>query len=340
MNKTKLYKNLLIVAALCILLVIGMFSYLNSSPISMDNVIVSVSYGASISSVAHQLKINHCITSKNFFKVMSLTRGRRTLKSGRYELYRGMTTLEIIDKMTKGNILTSKVTIPEGFNIFQIGKRLESKKICSSAKFIFFAQNRNFLRSRDIDFLSAEGYLFPDTYVFAIGSDARDIIAAMHRRMIKILKNEKENYRTKMDDHEILILASLIEKEARVKSEQRFISSVFHNRLKLNMRLDCDPTVRYAVKRFKGPIYYKDLRSRSLYNTYKYKGLPPTPIASPGKKAIAAALNPVESGYLYFVARNNGSHYFSKNLKEHNRAVQYYQRGKKNGFIDSQKLTE
>ena len=135
----------------------------------------------------------------------------------------------------------------------------------------------------------------------------------------------------------LINLASLIEKEAKLPSERNLISAVFHNRLKRGIALYCDPTVRYAVKKFKGRITYSDLKTDSPFNTYKYRGLPPTPICSPGKESIIAALNPAKSSYLYFVARDDGSHYFSKTLKEHNRAVDYYQKGINNGFVDSQK---
>jgi UPF0755 protein len=123
MNKLKLYKYILIIIAVAFLINAGIFSYLNSPPVSMDQTIVTVAYGATITSIAQHLKLNHCITSKNFFKAMSVIKGRRSLKSGRYKIYRGMTTLEIITQMTKGKILTSRITIPEGFNIYQIGKR-------------------------------------------------------------------------------------------------------------------------------------------------------------------------------------------------------------------------
>ncbi|HDP80904.1 MAG TPA: endolytic transglycosylase MltG [Spirochaetes bacterium] len=187
---------------------------------------------------------------------------------------------------------------------------------------------------------SLEGYLFPDTYIFPEESDSRDVIMAAYRRMRTVLDGlDLPNMKISgLSLHETLTLASLIEKEAQIPRERKYISAVFHNRLKRGMKLDCDPTVRYAARNFKGPITRSELDSLSPYNTYVHRGLPPTPICSPGKESILAAVNPAPVDFLYFVSRNDGSHYFSATLNEHNRAVRFYQRGVKSGFIDRQKL--
>ncbi|TFH42217.1 MAG: endolytic transglycosylase MltG [Chrysiogenales bacterium] len=236
-----------------------------------------------------------------------------------------MTSCKILRKLSRGDVVTQRVTIPEGFNLFQIRDRLEARGVTAAGAFMHHASDPGFLTGLGIDALTAEGYLFPDTYRFPEGSDARDVIAAMHRRMKSVMKEMPASV-AGLDLHGILTLASLIEKEARIPSERRRIASVFHNRLKLRMKLDCDPTVRYAVKRFTGPIRVSDLNSDSPYNTYRRAGLPPTPICSPGRESIVAALYPEQSSYLFFVAKNDGSHHFSRTLSEHNRAVLLYQR--------------
>lgn len=171
-------------------------------------------------------------------------------------------------------------------------------------------------------------------------SDARYIIKIMNERLKHILNDIDLSglNKLKLNMHELLTFASLIEKEAKIPSERKYISAVFHNRRRFGMKMDCDPTVRYAVKKFTGAIYRKDLESESPYNTYVHYGLPPTPISSIGMDSIISALNPAPVDFLFFVARNNGSHYFSRTLKEHYRAVDYYQKGIKNGFIDKQRL--
>jgi UPF0755 protein len=160
----------------------------------------------------------------------------------------------------------------------------------------------------------------------------------MHRRLLREISGiDEAKGMNRGRIKELLTLASLIEKEASIPAERKLVSSVFHNRMKRGMRLDCDPTVRYAVKNFDRPLTYRDLASDSPFNTYRHRGLPPTPICSPGREALLAALRPAKTDYLFFVARNDGSHYFSTSLREHNRAVDYYQKGINNGFRDKQR---
>ncbi len=304
----------------------------------MQKEMFRVEAGSSVQGAASKLKKMNLIRSVSFFKALSYLHLQRHIKSGSYIIHRGMTSREIFRRLASGKIITSRVTIPEGFNLYQIGERLDEEKICSEKGFLHYSFDRSFLRSIGIDSFSAEGYIFPDTYVFPRGSDPRDVILVMHKKMKSVLQEVKGavDLPLKMKKNRLLILASLIEKEAKITAERRRISSVFHNRLERGWRMDCDPTVRYAVKKFTGSITLSDLKSDSPYNTYRYRGLPPTPICSPGKGAIMAAAMPEKTDYFFFVARNDGSHYFSKTLRRHNRAVRYYQRGKKNGFRDDQ----
>lgn len=332
-------KNIIASLLLLCLLAAATGYTLNLPPAGTSGSDFHVNYGETVRTTAKRLEENQIIRSADYFVLLSYIWRRQSIKSGKYELHRGMTSLDILKKMTRGEILTGRVTIPEGFNLFQIAGRLDETGICDEADFLMYAHDEDFLASIRIYSPSAEGYLFPDTYVFPQESDPRDIIAQMHKRTLRELENLDALY-SDSRIHDILTLASLIEEEARIPGERALISAVFHNRLRKNMRLDCDPTVRYAVKNFDGPLTYRDLDSDSPYNTYRRRGLPPTPISSPGRESLRAALRPAQSNYLFFVARNDGSHYFSTNLREHSRAVDYYQKGVKNGFRDRQKRAD
>lgn len=306
----------------------------------MQNDTFTVKEGETIRGVATRLKKQNLITSDKLFIAIGRTIGTAGIRKGKYRINAGDSSLGILFKFMKGDVVKRKITIPEGFNIYSIAERLAAQQIVETGDFLYYAFNTAYLESIGIRSASAEGYLFPDTYLLPESSDARDVIAVMHKRFRQVVASTDISARDdiKLTTHELITLASLIEKEARIASERRYISAVFHNRLEKGMKLDCDPTVRYAVKNFTGRITFGDLASNSPFNTYVHRGLPPTPICSPGKESIEAALYPADAGYFFFVARNDGSHYFSKNLKEHNRAVNYYQKGIRNGFKDTQRL--
>lgn len=318
-------KKILAIAVLCIIAGLSLLLYLNAAPPRMREQIFTVSYGDTMRRIAFNLRNKELIRNSDFFVSLSYVLNRRFVRAGTYKIFPGMNSFEILRKLTRGDILSRKITIPEGFNLYQIADRLEANRICGSDAFLESASDRTFLNSLGIDSPSAEGYLFPDTYVFPERSDPRDVIGVMYKKMMRVL-GTRPAYGPGMSVRELLTLASLVEKEARVYNERELISSVFHNRLRKNMKLDCDPTVRYAVKKFTGPITVSHLNTDSPYNTYRRTGLPPTPICSPGRESILAAMYPMKSDYLYFVAKNDGSHQFSKTLKEHNEAVQKYQR--------------
>ncbi len=316
----------------------GVLYWFNSPPDLMKEEKIFIKKGDTVGTAARLLKEKNQIKNTDFFKLLAILQNAGVI-NGRYKIYRGMTSNEILSRLSRGDIIKRKVTIPEGFNIYEIADRLSAEEITDRDDFIKFSFDKDFLSSTGIASQSAEGYLYPDTYIFAEGKDARDIIISMHNRLKEVLKSIDLSAMKKLDlnENKLLNLASLIEKEAKVASERGLISAVFHSRLRKGIALYCDPTVRYAVKKFDGRITYRDLQIDSPYNTYKHRDLPPTPICSPGKDSIIAGLNPADSAYLYFVARNDGSHYFSKTLKEHNRAVDFYQKGISNGFIDNQK---
>lgn len=249
------------------------------------------------------------------------------IKAGEYLLSASMPPLKILSTLAEGKVRLYRVTIPEGFDLKQIADAVAKAGFGTKEAFLKAAGNPMLLAQRNVAAETFEGYLFPDTYFFPKGTNSNDIIMAMEKRMRSVFSLEWQHQAKKlgMDMHKILTLASIIEKETGDLSEMGLISSVFHNRLKKKMRLESDPTVIYGIKDFNGNIQRKHLQAYTPYNTYKIKGLPPGPIANPGKAAIKAALFPETTDYLFFVSRKDTTHQFSTNIKDHNRAVRKYQ---------------
>jgi UPF0755 protein len=304
-----------------------------SIPRSTENepVNVIIKSGTSLNSIANLLKDNDIIYSSYLFMFYSFLT-RSNLIAGEYELKKNMSTFDIIMKMKHGerNIYTLKII--EGYNIYSVAEIIQNAKITEKDEFIRLAKNRNFLDRLKINSGSLEGYLSPDTYYYSKETDIDKFIERIVQRTFKSF--EKENIRDrmqelKMDINQVLTLASMIEKEAKMKEEKPLISAVFHNRLRRNMSLDCDPTVTYGTGAFFSPITKKDLATPTPYNTYVLRGLPKGPICNPDKNSIMAALFPAPVDYLYFVSRNDGTHVFSKDMATHNRFVTIYQRVKK-----------
>ncbi len=317
----------------------GSIYYLNQSPLMMREEVFIIHEGESLRMIAYRLKKNNLIKNSNFFLASGVLNPGYNYKSGKYRIKTGMTAFDILKAIYLGRVLTEKITIPEGYNIYEMAEKLDDAGITSKNEFLKYCTDRQFLKRIGINSITAEGYLFPDTYVFNESMNAGEVIKVMYKRFSSVIKEigVKEIKSSGLSYGDLIKMASLIEEEAAVSSERKYISSVFHNRIKKNMRFDCDPTVRYAVKRFTGKIYFSHLKTDSPYNTYIYKGFPPTPISSPGRDSIIAAIHPAESSYLYFVSRNDRSHYFSSSLKEHNMAVKKYRDGD-NGFNDNQRL--
>jgi len=279
--------------------------------------------------VAHELSRQGLIRSSRAFQAIAYIQDKqKQVMVGEFSLSPSMLPSEIIRRITSGKTVLYSVTIPEGYRITEIAALLHSVGLADFESFIRQTRDESLIRSLGIPTDSLEGYLFPETYHFSKFTSEAKIVQKMvdtFKEQVsksQMLKSAKES---PLSWHEIITLASLIEKETGLDSERKMISSVFHNRLRKNMRLQTYPTVIYAIEKFDGNIRKRDLKIDSPYNTYRYKGLPPGPIASPGIKSIVAALSPVESVHLYFVSRKNGSHHFSSTLVEHNRAVQKYQ---------------
>ena len=252
------------------------------------------------------------------------------IKAGEYELSSAMTPLQVLDTLTKGKVKQHKASIPEGYTVSQIAEILESKGITNKEVFLEKCFSPQYSSSLGIEADSLEGYLFPDSYLFSKYLEPENVIETMVSRFRRIYTPQYSERAKELgfSDHEILTLASMIEKEAAIPRERFLVSGVYHNRLKRNMRLYSCPTVIYAIKNFDGNLTKRDLERYTPYNTYLIRGLPPGPICNPGKEAIVAALYPATTEYLYFVSKNDGSHHFSSTFKDHDIAVWKYQKGK------------
>jgi UPF0755 protein len=250
----------------------------------------------------------------------------RSLKAGEYEVPRDATTWDVITLLESGRVRQHAILLPEGATVAELARTLEAQRLAGADAVARVATDRKFLETQGIEGPSAEGYLFPDTYQFVRGMTAEEMLGRMAQRMrAKLTPEIRGRARDRgLSVHQLLTLASIIEREAVVKDEQKLISAVFWNRLKLNMPLQADPTVQYAVAKERRALTRADLGTDHPYNTYVRPGLPPGPIASPGLPAIQAALDPAPVKYLYFVARDDERHHFSTTVDEHNAAVARY----------------
>lgn len=274
------------------------------------------------------LKEGGIIKNEFIFLVLGkLTVTDRKLRAGYYNLNTSMNPLEVFNRLRKGMIVQYVITIPEGSMIEDTIIKLKDTGLID-ADSQELVRDKDFLASLNIDAPSLEGYLYPDTYNFAKGADPKDIFRMMVQKLGEEFDESlrKRSEELGMSAKEILTLASIIEKEAIFNRERPLISAVYHNRLKKKMRLQADPTVVYGIKKMQDGITRADLKRVTPYNTYIIYGLPPSPIASPGIKSIRAALYPADVDYMYFVSKNDGTHYFSRTGEEHTKAVMLYQR--------------
>ena len=280
--------------------------------------------------IAGALKDAGVIRSRLAFLAVAVARGSyRRLLAGEYEFAPGFPLLEIVRRLEQGRGLVHRVTIPEGLAAQQIAQLLAERGLVDRDRFMGLLRDRGILERLRLEGDSLEGYLFPDTYRLTRGLSEEAIVQRMARRFQEVFGPEEQARARalEMSALEVVTLASLIEREAHVPEERPVISAVFHNRLRRGMPLQSDPTVMYGLSRFSGRLTKANLQAPSPYNTYLRQGLPPGPIANPGRASIMAALYPVSSRYLYFVSKNDGTHAFSTNLREHDTRVRRYQMG-------------
>jgi len=327
----------LVIALLALFCFVGMVGWVASAfmPVGGSRKVQIVIPARSSSwDIAKALKKAGIIRSVWGFVIAARVLGESTkLQAGEYEFSPEMNLIEVIDKIASGDTLSLRVTIPEGYTIEQIAALLKSHRLAEEPKFIQLARYHagRFRDLLEVPGNSLEGYLFPDTYLIpkATSEEAiiRMMLTAFQKKILEPMDQDLQSSDRTL--HEIVTMASMVEREARKPQERSMIAAVLWNRLQEGMRLQCDATVQYALGYHKSRLLYEDLKVESPYNTYLHPGLPPGPIANPGKGAIQAALKPARLDAFYYVARPDGSHIFSKTLDEHQRAIQEVQRLRK-----------
>jgi UPF0755 protein len=312
-------------------LVIFSFSPLNSQ--SQNSSIIEIYRGENPNEITKRLTANGIIEdTKSFILLGRLTREWKKIKTGEYKLSSAMSPFEIFSTLSTGVSIAYPVTVREGENMYEIAEDLASKGLTDKGRFIKLCKNIEFISSfgplKNNPPQSLEGYFFPDTYFFNRTLNDVEMAKQMVRHFFTYWGKRQDDRAAQlhMTRHQVVTLASIIEKETGAQEERPIISSVFHNRLKKHMRLQSDPTTIYGMwEKYRGKIHKRDLAAKNLYNTYSIDFLPIGPIANPGKEAMEAALFPTASPYLYFVSHNDGTHQFSRTFEEHNRAVQKFQ---------------
>lgn len=294
------------------------------------NTVVQIDSGMSVAAIGKKLESQGVIADARYFRrYYRLFFAGRKLKAGEYLFDGPLSMRQVIEKLEQGKAILYKVTVKEGLWIGETAQVFEQAGLFPASEFMRAASSTALIRDLDPEATDLEGYLFPDTYLVRKDITAREMAAAMVERFRQNFNNTAI-WRARdigFTPRQAVIMASLIEKETANRDERFLVSSVFHNRLRQNMLLDCDSTIIYALKKagvYDGDIRWNDLKSDSPYNTRRHRGLPPGPIASPGYASLEAALYPENTEYLYFVAKDDSSHYFSRSLAEHNRAVRKF----------------
>ncbi|RKX24747.1 MAG: endolytic transglycosylase MltG [Candidatus Zixiibacteriota bacterium] len=295
-------------------------SYIREVDIGERTISVVVASGDSFHAVAGKLLDSGVVSSRPMLFYPARWRGiDRKLVPGRYDFTGKNSCRTVLDKLERGDFVTVRVTIIEGAPIWKVAAIIAERMEVDSADIVALNTDSVFLSTHSIPCL--EGYIFPETYFFPWGTGVRDIVDGMITMYnAKTTGVWPEQIVGGLSREEVVVLASIVEAEARFNEEKPRIASVYHNRLRRNMKLDADPTVIYGLGGLDRPLYKRDLRKKSDFNTYLKKGLPPTPINSPGLAAILAVLHPEETDYLFFVADGTGRHRFSRTNAEHNRA--------------------
>ncbi|HBC91534.1 MAG TPA: endolytic transglycosylase MltG [Pelotomaculum sp.] len=314
------------------------FVYVMLSPVSSKNgskeIVVAIPQQATAGTVGDILKKEGLVRSSLAFRLYTRWKNMDSrIKAGQYRLRSELSTPQIIAEMVDGRLAVQSITIPEGFNTTQVADLLVTQGLVDREKFISVVAGQefsySFLSSAPAGEKRLEGYLFPDTYYFSIGDSESAIVATMLNRFQREMEElgfaalaEKNG----MTLHQAVTIASLVEREAMADEERPLITGVIYNRLKISMPLQIDATIQYALGENKPVIYYKDLEVDSPYNTYKHYGLPPGPIAMPGRPSLLAAVHPADTDYLYYVAKPDGYHAFATTLAQHNVNKEMYQR--------------
>ena len=331
-----LKKILYLVAVIVVLIVAGITAFLlhlhkyAHTPANKKaaDTVIAIPAGQSFNQTTTALVEAGIINHPFKFKIVARLKGYdKKLQAGEYTLSATLSPARILQKMVNGDVRLYKLTVPEGLNIYQIAELVEETGLTSKSDFISAATSAEFAHQQGLNADTFEGYLFPETYFFPKNAPVKAIISTMVDRFRQTFSPDwqKRAEQLGFSDHQIVILASIIEKETGAPFERPLISSVFHNRLNRKMRLESDPTVIYGLENFDGNLKRKHLEAPTPYNTYKRSGLPAGPIANPGKESLEAALYPADTKFIYFVSKKDHTHQFSTNFKDHQRAVQKYQ---------------
>jgi UPF0755 protein len=294
-------------------------------------VFVDIPSGLGVSAIGHRLVEAGVIKNDWAFRLAVWRRGAaRTLKAGEYRFAGAMRASDVVDRLVAGSVFLRPVTFPEGLTIAEMGAVFEAAGLGPKATFVAAARRGTLVQAIDPAADDLEGYLFPETYNLPRDAGAEMLVEQMARRFLAVYDAPlRDAARARgLTTRQVVTLASLIEKETSRAEERPLVSAVYQNRLRIGMGMQCDPTVIFALQRagrWNGNLTRENLQFDSPYNTYRYRGLPPGPIAAPGRASLAAAVAPADVSYLYFVSRNDGSHVFASTLDEHNRNVQEHQ---------------
>jgi UPF0755 protein len=296
-----------------------------------EEVFVDLPQGAGVQAIAGRLADAGVVPDALTFRIATRVAGAdRRLQAGEYRFAEAASPEAVVARIARGDVFTRSVTFPEGLTIPEMASVFERAGLGAASDFAAAAKTVSLVQRLDPGARSLEGYLFPDTYPFTRRADAQSVAKSMVARFESAFDDHlrRDAERLGLSIREATTLASLVEKETAVPSERPMVAAVFHNRLKIGMPMQCDPTVIYALMlagRWNGNLRRDDLQLDSPYNTYRYPGLPPGPIASPGRASLEAAVRPADVPYLYFVSRNDGSHVFASTLAEHNENVARWQ---------------
>jgi len=292
---------------------------------------VEVLPGSGVRAIGAKLVAAGIVPDTLTFRLALWSSGQaRTLKAGEYRFDQAMSPIDVVRKLARGEVYAISVTFPEGLTVSDMAGIFQSHGFGPARSFVAAAQDASRIAAVDPAATSLEGYLFPETYALSRHADAHQLVDLMVARFEQTLTPDLRRAAAArgLSVHALVTLASIVEKETGKADERPLVAAVYQNRLRLKMPLQCDPTVIYALQRagrYDGNLRRADLAVDSPYNTYRYPGLPPGPIAAPGRASLEAAAHPADAAYLYFVSRNDGTHVFAKTLEEHNRNVQKYQ---------------
>jgi peptidoglycan lytic transglycosylase G len=310
----------LILILLCMLC--GYLAYLCTFPKQISETIIEIQEGESALSIANKLYNKNLIISREaFYLYIRLTKSQGSLSYGKYLFNGSLNMIDLIDLIKSGRVLLNKITIPEGLTAWKTCRLLAKKGFGEYKVFLSFCNDSLFAKKMTgFNIPNLEGFLYPETYHFPENVTEKFIISHIVKEFFKQTAELDFKPNTKLDFYETIILASIVEREAKINDEKPTIASVYLNRIKYNYKLQADPTVAYVLElqgKHRKKIYYKDLLVDSPYNTYKHLGLPPTPICSPSKSSISAVLDPADTDYFFFFAKGRGRHEFTQTYQQH-----------------------